>query len=263
MSFQRNIRPDNPRGFHEDFRVDLHGMRVWSDKVAQAAPQGWTKTLAWGITGRTGKDGYDIPREFCSALESMPMAAGTLPGVVGVNASNGVGSWLWNGLAGSANRSFTWGRANGYDYADPDKPWEQAMVRILNELHYAKAAGITGIGLDAFSITPPSRQRKLLAYFRKAVPGMDFCIEEMPADWNHADCPGFTTEPAGGFTAPPWLCDFMNPGHVTYCKTGRACIRDIAALGYVPVGWQSDGPLHGVEAARTCELLGINVGEMA
>jgi len=244
VAYERDARPvrglavarvgltseENPYGFEEPERPDLHGFGRWNRRLREVATR-WERVMLWAPTGvyRENKK-LNYPFRFTTFWldgDRYGHAMGDAPARLSEAArGTGIELGLW------------WGRScqimEGWDREEttPLRPSRAAdRERAFAELDLAVQAGATMIGLDAFPGSGGLAVWDAEPWLRELWarhPGVRFVTEKQKPDVLHRLAPTYffaydheggaarSAEAASFLTRRHALADLLNPGHESW-----------------------------------------------
>lgn len=271
--------PGNLMGFNwsGSRRPDVYGWVPWTQAILARASE-FSRVMLWGPSGLYdgSSANWNYPYQFATNwLTNSQMATATHP-TLGLRpvSDHGIDLGLWWGRSVQIARQWNPTEMENFNPHDSEN-----VIRALQELDLAVAAGATRIGLDTFahSYCPGWDLVYWLDFMKARHPGVEFITEAMCFDMLHARAPTFmagwpasiaTTEQRYPVNTPHYMADFLLPGHeiwlaysynahrlVGVTPTQEMMCADqvyIASLGYVPVILEEFFvPQPGVVAAET------------
>lgn len=256
LAQDRDLGNNNTRGFSNfDRRPDVVGFGPAAAQIDTVTRgRGYQRLMIWAVSGLYNRErAFNYPGQLFSGMLDSRAMSGSIDRLRDLgNGPFQVGYW-WGNVWSVRQR---WDEAPAMTL-DPDNPEHVRLA--MRELDTAFELGATLVGLDAFPVSTPGRQYRLLAALHQRAPQVKFVTELACADIYHTMAATWIN--ADDITGPQVLADLLVPGHETWAgvrydviehRTGKkltmadrvAELRRLAQLGFTPVD------LYGVSLAQ-------------
>lgn len=224
LSQQRDINPDNPRGYSfPNRRPDIHGFRPWAREIVRRQTElGYNRAMVWAMSGQFDRArARNYPANAISPIMDIPAARDSRMEMANV-ASPTLSVGYYIGYAQKVER--WWDIPGPFEDLDPTNP-DQLGVAMKEHDMVVELNG-TMVGLDAFETTRPYHAYAYLALLRDRYPNIKYIAELSPPDIIHTLAGSFLFDM--DVQTPHVLADFLIPGHETWlCAWGQQVTKQL------------------------------------